>query len=319
MNSTHPQKKRKRKVWEKNNLIILQRADIHSLHTIVAWMKADIRPCLHQEEVGDILSDFPNTTDLTTPRAEKLDSFSLCTLQFPPPPSLNKTHTESLTSVVWNVGDRGRRWECGVKQESCQKNASDKHLTGWKLRFKPSSCRKNKKKGRHFNPSESATGAQIKAFSPSVCCVHSDHCQACEHKKNAFSAVFGKCLIYPQYEVFHCVGENNVSKAHIKSSHDNYLAVRFVCAWMLKMCFPETISCLVMINGIQSAWCAVASDYPRLSMEMILISWNWYPLSSLPAFLCISDLIKYTRWIWAGLVIRSWSCLLHLFLHCKRL
>lgn len=104
---------------KKNKLVTLQWARTHTPHTLVPWMKADIRPCLQQGEVGDILSEFFNTTDLTTPRAEKVDSFSPYTLQlfFSPPCTLlqTHTHTQSLTSVVWN-GVLGR--EEGVQSKA---------------------------------------------------------------------------------------------------------------------------------------------------------------------------------------------------------
>lgn len=88
----------------------------HSLHTVVPRMKADIRPCLHQGEVGDTLSDFLNTTDLTTPRAEKLDSFSPYThfsffvVFFCPLCAHWHTHRiPDLSGVKWRAGERGWR------------------------------------------------------------------------------------------------------------------------------------------------------------------------------------------------------------------
>lgn len=83
---------------------------------LVPWMKADIRPCLQQGEVGDILSESFNTTDLTTPRVEEVDSFSPCTLQlfFSLPcthaHTSTNTHTErfpDLCGVKWRAGEGG--------------------------------------------------------------------------------------------------------------------------------------------------------------------------------------------------------------------
>lgn len=82
-------------------------------------MKADIRPCLQQGEVGDILSDFLNTTDLTTPQAEKVDSFSPYTLQlfFSPPCALLHTHLHTYTHTsrrTHSIPDLcGVKWRAG--------------------------------------------------------------------------------------------------------------------------------------------------------------------------------------------------------------
>lgn len=90
-------------------------------------MKADIRPCLQQGEVGDIMSEFFSTAELTTPRAEAEDSSS------PLISSWKHAHgrREHMTSVVWN-GRPVREMGCKVKRESCQKDAPSARLTGWR-------------------------------------------------------------------------------------------------------------------------------------------------------------------------------------------
>ncbi len=162
----------------KSKLVTLQWARAHTPHTLVPWMKADIRPCLQQGEVGDILSEFFNTTNLTTPQAERVDSFSLYMLQLFFSPTCTHTHTYTRTHAKnpwplwWEMEGWGRRWGCEVKRESCQKNASNTHLTGWKFRCSPSSCRQSTR-GVHLNSSNSTSRAQIKAHSPHVCCLNS--------------------------------------------------------------------------------------------------------------------------------------------------
>lgn len=209
-----------------------------------------------------------------------------------------------------------KRSESKGKRDSCQKNASGKHLTGWKFRCEPLSCRQSTR-GEHLNSSDSVSRAQIKAHPPSVCCLHSHHCWTCKHPHLLLYVVSGILFLYRQeFELFES------EEFSCTTLWDRFPGswwrlggrVWFIVADMF-LCTDRLLSWLM----VSSRAAAVASNYPRVSMEMIFISWNWYPLSSLPAFLCTSDLIKYTRWIWADLVIRSWSCILRLFLHCKRL
>lgn len=212
----------------------------------------------------------------------------------------------------------GNRW-CKVKWESCQKNASNTQLTGWKFRCQPSSCRQSSK-GEHLNSSDSASREQIKAYSPYSMFAMWTHTAVNMKVLSVLIAEYSNARYY-HFFIFHFQWARR--KIIFWKSTWSYLLINtLLWGLFVHKCWRHTAvkDCLVVINDIQSGCCAVASHHPGVSMEIIFISWNWYPLASSPsAFLCSSDLIKYTRWIWAGHVIRSWSCLCCLFLHCKRL
>lgn len=148
-----------------------------------------------------------------------------------------------------------------------------------------------------------------------VLCVNS-YCCKHEHPVSVYSRTSQHALLSLFHVSLLMVEEKSIFFWKITWSYP--LINTWLWGLFVQRCWHTAVKdCLVMINGTQSGCCAVASLHPGVSMEIIFISWNWYPLASyLSAFLCTCSLIKYTRWICAGHVIRSWLCLRCLFLHC---
>lgn len=204
-----------------------------------------------------------------TPRAEKVDSFCPLTLQLLFYPPCTQSHRDFLTSVVWNGRPgRGGRW-CRVKRESCQTNASNTHLTGWKFRWQPSS-RRQSAGGQHLNWSDSARREQIQPCPP-----RSAPCPLCELRP--LLTWRSAAVDYEiSYRVLSYVFHTSLLKDCMKLSGNKFSAVGFVCAQTSRTYSSARTDCSVILNAGCSA---VASHHPRVSMEMIFISLNWFPLA----------------------------------------